>query len=511
MKDLLLYYYLYGGGDMNIDAAIKKIVIGKPFGLTIVKGAQRSGKTMTAAYRALYLKSSYCLYEDEKVLVVVTKQTNIDLLKQHYENAKSQVEYDYRTLFSLSSEEKVNFYTIDELVDKYYSEYICHNKVNPLIINKEEQISILTECVEELKHHYKRVKFIKDANVAFIVDEINWIKSSDFNSMEEYMKADRFYRNKKKGFPSRLNKNSRSREAICKVMELYTNKLKERNLIDSLDKEKLALQAILRCGTKGYTHMVVDDAHMLSRLQINILMALNTNRAYSSMMLMVDHKAEPIDGAWIVKGRRQKDLGFELNMRCSYLKKEAVQKSKSHKVEARKENKKLSIEKYQFLDIRHRQSFLFQVDTANSDEFILLQDDKELPCHKDELKPIPVYSNIAAGEPIAINPEVEGIFNIPCYWIKGMKDCFMLKVKGDSMIGAGIDDGDFVVIRRQSTANNKDIVAVELEGSATLKRLSIDKNDVMLMPENDKYSPISIKNLEALVLGVVVGIIKNAA
>lgn len=497
---------------MNIDAAIKKMVIGKPFGLTMVKGAQRSGKTMTAAYRALYLKSSYCLYEDEKVLVVSAKQSNIDLIRRFYESAKSQFEYDYRTLFSLLSEEKVNFFTIEGLVDKYYSEYINHNKVMPLIIEKEEQIAILTECVEELKSQYKKVKFVKDANVAFIADEINWIKSNIFNNMEEYMQADRFYRIKKKGYPARLNKNSKSREAICSIMELYTNKLKDRNLIDAFDKEIIALQAILNCSTKGYTHMVVDDAHMLSKLQINILMALNTKRAYSSMMLMVDHKAEPIDGAWIVKGRRQKDLGFDLNMRCSYLKKDVAPiLSKDIKIEGKKQSNRLSVEKYRFVDIRHRQSFLFQVDTANSDELILLQEDKELLCQKDELKSIPVYSNIAAGEPIAINPEVESIFNIPHYWIKGMKDCFILKVKGDSMIGAGIDNGDLVVIKKQSTANNKDIIAVELEGSATLKRLSIDKNDIMLIPENDKYTPISIKNREALVLGVVVGIIKNAA
>ncbi|NLZ47916.1 MAG: repressor LexA [Clostridiales bacterium] len=497
---------------MDIDAAIKKIVLGKPFGLTMVKGAQRSGKTMIAAYRALYLKSSYCLYEGENVLVVATEQTNIDLLKKFYEIAKRQFEDDYRTLFSLLSEEKVNFFTIEDLVDKYYSQYISNSKIKPLIINKEEQIAILAECVEELKSQYNKVRFIKDANVDFIADEINWIKSNDFNNLEEYMKADRFYRSKKKGHPVRLNKKSKSREAICSVMKLYINKLKERNLIDLLDKEKIALQAILSCSTEGYTHMVVDDAHRLSRLQINILMALNSKRAYSSMMLMVDHKAEPIDGAWIVKGRRQKDLGFEVNMRCSYLKKEvAPMVFKDIKVEDKKQNNKFSVEKYCFVDIRHRRSFLFQIDTANSDEVILLQDDKELPCEKDELKTIPVYSNIAAGEPITINPEVEGTFNIPNYWIKGMKDCFMLKVKGDSMIGAGIDDGDFVVIRRQSTANNKDIVAVELDGSATLKRLSIDKNDIMLVPENDKYSPISIKEREALVLGVVVGIIKNAA
>jgi SOS regulatory protein LexA len=502
-----------GGEDMKLDAAVEKIIIGKPFGLTMVKGMQSTGKTMTAAYRALYLKSSYCLYEDERVLVASGKKTNIDALKKYYNEAKEQYTYDYITLFALLKEEPVQFFTLEDLVNKYFLLYKKESNLNLTLINRAVKLQIIRECIEEVEAQYRRVKFIKENNVNFILDEITWIKTCDFKNIEEYMSADRFGRRDSNSMsPARLIKNSLSRQVLYKLMLLYNNKLNSRELIDDVDKENLALK-VINNSTDRYTHMVVDDAHELTRVQLKLLMALNNKKAYSSMMLMVDHKAETPNGAWIVKGRKQKDLGFEINIRNSYLKKtmisiESTPKEKDSKI--LRENKEL-IEKYLYVDIRHRKSFEFIRDTSNYEEIILLQEDKDILCTKEELTPLPVFSNIAAGEPIAINPEIEDSFNLPQYWIKGMRDCFMLKVKGESMIGAGIEDGDLVVIRKQTMAANRDIVAVNIEGSATLKRLCIDKNDILLMPENDKYSPISIKNRDAVVLGVVVGVIKYAA
>ena len=111
--------------------------------------------------------------------------------------------------------------------------------------------------------------------------------------------------------------------------------------------------------------------------------------------------------------------------------------------------------------------------------------------------------------PLLINPEQEGNFYIPKYWLKGIKDAFILKVKGDSMIGADINDGDFVVIRKQYNAQNGNIVAVDMHGSDTLKRLSIGKDEILLMPENDQYKPIPISEEGIYIIGIVVGVIKQ--
>lgn len=501
---------------MEFDAALNKIVVGKPFGMTMVKGSQGTGKTAAAACRALYLKNSYCLYEDEKILVTANDNYDISLLKRFYEEAKDSYKYDYATLFSLSKQEPVEFCTLDDLVIKYYSIYEKENKTNYRLIEAKEKLQKIKECVDEIKHKYKNVRLMKKCNEEFIIDEINWIKACDIRTLEEYKNSARLGRVSRKGIgPVRLIRNSKSREAIFEIMLLYNEKIFRNNMIDEIDRERLALKAIINNEQGKYTHMVVDNAHKLSRIQLNILMSLKSSKAYSSMMLMVNHKAEPSDGSWITKGRKQKDLEFNTSIKSCYLKKnfmefvrhEALIESDSE-IGSKRED---CMEKYVYVDMRHKRNFQFLRDTSNYDELILTEEKEDILCGKNELVPIPVYSNIAAGEPITINPDRVDTFNLPQYWVKGMKDCFMLKVKGDSMIGADIDDGDFVVIRKQNTASNRDIVAVDIEGSATLKRLWLGKEEVLLMPENEKYSPIPIKDRDAVILGVVIGIIKNAA
>lgn len=85
----------------------------------------------------------------------------------------------------------------------------------------------------------------------------------------------------------------------------------------------------------------------------------------------------------------------------------------------------------------------------------------------------------------------------------------MLKVKGDSMIGANIHDGDYVLIRQQTIANNNDIVAIDLDGNATLKRLSIKKDGIFLIPENPKYDPIKVESEDAMIMGTAIGVISR--
>ncbi len=109
-----------------------------------------------------------------------------------------------------------------------------------------------------------------------------------------------------------------------------------------------------------------------------------------------------------------------------------------------------------------------------------------------------------------MNSQCEDALVLPKYWFNSSDKYFVLKVKGDSMIGAGIDNGDMVVIKKQETADNRDIVAAAVDSeNATLKRFIKMGDSVLLMPENDKYEPIQIRNDEAKVLGVAVGIMKG--
>ena len=98
---------------------------------------------------------------------------------------------------------------------------------------------------------------------------------------------------------------------------------------------------------------------------------------------------------------------------------------------------------------------------------------------------IPVIGVVTAGVPILATENIEGY--IP--W-EGESGCFALRVRGDSMIGAGILDGDKVVVRPQKTAENGEIVVALIEDSATVKRFRRDGTGVWLMPENPSYAPI---------------------
>lgn len=115
---------------------------------------------------------------------------------------------------------------------------------------------------------------------------------------------------------------------------------------------------------------------------------------------------------------------------------------------------------------------------------------------------IPVVGVVTAGVPILATENIEGY--IP--W-DGESGCFVLRVRGDSMIGAGILDGDKVVVRPQPDAENGQIVVALLDDSATVKRLKKAGRDVWLMPENPSYEPIP--GNEAKIVGRVKALIRE--
>jgi repressor LexA len=126
---------------------------------------------------------------------------------------------------------------------------------------------------------------------------------------------------------------------------------------------------------------------------------------------------------------------------------------------------------------------------------------------EDNVVLIPVLGTIAAGTPILAEENIEEYFPVSSDFVKGTSKVFMLKVKGDSMVNAGILDRDYIVIRKQETAMNGEIVAVLLEDEATVKRFFKKANSIKLMPENDFMEPIEVK--DAKILGKVIGVIRK--
>ena len=119
---------------------------------------------------------------------------------------------------------------------------------------------------------------------------------------------------------------------------------------------------------------------------------------------------------------------------------------------------------------------------------------------------VPLVGRIAAGGPILAEEAVEDVFPLPRQ-IVGEGELVLLKVVGDSMVDAAICDGDWVVVRRQPTAVNGDIVAAMLDNEATVKTFKRGKDKVWLMPHNPAYEPID--GDQAVVLGKVTAVLRR--
>ena len=123
-------------------------------------------------------------------------------------------------------------------------------------------------------------------------------------------------------------------------------------------------------------------------------------------------------------------------------------------------------------------------------------------------KEIPIVGRVRAGAPLLAEENLEGFFPV-ANELAGGKETFALKVTGDSMIEDGIFDGDYVIIRRQETAENGDIVCALIENEATLKRFHQQGSVVVLKPANKNYDPITVSRGEFRVLGKATGVIRK--
>lgn len=132
--------------------------------------------------------------------------------------------------------------------------------------------------------------------------------------------------------------------------------------------------------------------------------------------------------------------------------------------------------------------------------------DDQFNLSRRETVNVPVVGTVAAGQPILAQENIENYFPIPAEYMPANQS-FILKVKGDSMIRAGINSGDMVLVEQRSDVKNGDIVVAMLGDSATVKTFYREQSHIRLQPENETMDPIIIdKNLE--ILGKVFGVFR---
>ena len=127
----------------------------------------------------------------------------------------------------------------------------------------------------------------------------------------------------------------------------------------------------------------------------------------------------------------------------------------------------------------------------------------------EEVYRIPIVGRVAAGSPILAEENIEGTITVDPSFMKKSKSCFSLKVKGDSMINAGIFEGDVVIVMSTKEVLNGDIVVAMLENEVTVKTFQRRNNKIQLIPENENYEPIDVdEGKEFSVIGKVIGVVR---
>jgi repressor LexA len=121
---------------------------------------------------------------------------------------------------------------------------------------------------------------------------------------------------------------------------------------------------------------------------------------------------------------------------------------------------------------------------------------------------VPIVGRIAAGSPVLAAQEAEGFIPVPAEWAS-RDSTFALLVRGESMKDAGINTGDFVIVRQQATAEDGDIAVATLDGETTLKRLRRGSRGVFLVAENNRHKPRRLPAKRCAIQGVVVGLLRS--
>ena len=146
---------------------------------------------------------------------------------------------------------------------------------------------------------------------------------------------------------------------------------------------------------------------------------------------------------------------------------------------------------------------LFRSDPTKPRAIEIIDDNFNLT--RREVVNVPLVGKVAAGEPLLAIENVVSYFPIPAEYMPN-QELFMLTVKGDSMINAGIFNGDNIIVSKQNDAHNGEIIVALVDDSATVKRFYKEDGHIRLQPENDTMEPIIVPDCE--ILGKVIGLVR---
>lgn len=310
---------------MKLNIEQRKIIESKPSGHMLVRGVAGSGKTTVAVHKIPFLLKHYCPANEDKILVVTFNKSLINYVKyiygeiEEYSN-ENQIEFD---IYSTDTKNKLDIKTIDSIIFRYFATYKQKNKLNISLANPKEQQKNLLDAIVSISKKYNDVSLINIKNLNFIREEIMWIKACNYINIEEYQNVDRVGRTSHNNgeSPQKLRKNSRVREAILETMILYNELLKKNNLIDFQDMALIALNEVSIPSNQKYTHIIMDEAQDLTRVQLEFIKKLYSNKPYSLFLFVADTAQSIYPQSWLVRGRSFASIGFDMKGKSNSLSK----------------------------------------------------------------------------------------------------------------------------------------------------------------------------------------------
>ena len=306
---------------MQLNVEQKKLVQNKPAGHSLIRGVAGSGKTTVAVNRIPFLLENYCLADDDRILMVTYNKSLISYIKYVYDKVQQEKEYELISLFKADNT-KLEIKNIDALMYRYFMDYCKSNNLKLTVENKRQNISnIILETIYYVKKEFPDAKIVNQSNLNFIMEEIGWIKACRYLDVEEYQNADRIGRmtNQIGDGPQKLQKNSQTRSAIFKIMQIYDEKMRGNNKVDFNDMALFALKQVRNARAKKYTHIISDESQDLTRVQLEFMRSLLNNKEYSSIMFVSDNAQSIYQQSWLGRGRSFASVGFDVKGRSNSL------------------------------------------------------------------------------------------------------------------------------------------------------------------------------------------------
>lgn len=162
-----------------------------------------------------------------------------------------------------------------------------------------------------------------------------------------------------------------------------------------------------------------------------------------------------------------------------------------------------------YMNLKNGKNFVYATSMDDETEIEVRDEEMDIYLQVHEKHAVPLIGNVAAGIPTLATEEYEAKLVLPKDWVYSVKDTFALTVTGDSMINAGIDKGDVVIVHQQNSAQANDIVIAVIDDEATMKKYVPMGNNVLLMPENNNYEPILMRSEDVRINGKVIGVLKK--